>query len=353
MEKRILAFDFGASSGRAMLSRFEGNQLKVEEIHRFSNDPVVLNGVLYWDIVRMMFEIKRSISLALAKGGFDAIGIDTWAVDFVLLDADNKRIGDAVAYRDERTEGIREALEKEYGLTFADHYARTGIQYQPFNTVYQLMALKKEHPEQLAAAKTFLMVPDYLNYLLCGVPANEYTNASTTALVGADSRDWDDALIEKLAKSRPNATIFLIGRTLPGVDLTNLKQYPNIVFHGLVPQPELPAYLAQMDVCLNVFRAGALSKDVSPLKFYEYLATGKPIVSTREPLQVEDFKDVVYIARNPEMFLPLCDAAAKEKRPAWTEKRLAYGAQCSWTERVHQMEEVLYKKGVLHESAEE
>jgi len=120
-----------------------------------------------------------------------------------------------------------------------------------------------------------------------------------------------------------------------------------------VPQPELPAYLAQMDVCLNVFRAGALSKDVSPLKFYEYLATGKPIVSTREPLQVEDFKDVVYIARNPEMFLPLCDAAAKEKRPAWTEKRLAYGAQCSWTERVHQMEEVLYKKGVLHESAEE
>ena len=93
-------------------------------------------------------------------------------------------------------------LEKEYGLTFADHYARTGIQYQPFNTVYQLMALKKEHPEQLAAAKTFLMVPDYLNYLLCGVPANEYTNASTTALVGADSRDWDDALIEKLGLPR-------------------------------------------------------------------------------------------------------------------------------------------------------
>ncbi len=80
-----------------------------------------------------------------------------------------------------------------------------------------------------------------------------------------------------------------------------------------MPQPELPAYLAQMDVCLNVFRAGALSKDVSPLKFYEYLATGKPIVSTREPLQVEDFKDVVYIAQHPEMFLPLCDAAAKGK----------------------------------------
>ena len=162
----------------------------------------------------------------------------------------------------------------------------------------------------------------------------------------------DYALIEKLAKERPDATIFLIGRTLPGVDLSHLKQYKNIVFHGLVPQPELPAYLAQMDVCLNVFRAGALSKDVSPLKFYEYLATGKPIVSTREPLQVEDFRDVVYIAHDADEFLALCDEAARENAPEKVEKRLAYGEQCSWTERVRQMEDVLYKKGVLHESPE-
>ena len=162
----------------------------------------------------------------------------------------------------------------------------------------------------------------------------------------------DYALIEKLAKERPDATIFLIGRTLPGVDLSHLKQYKNIVFHGLVPQPELPAYLAQMDVCLNVFRAGALSKDVSPLKFYEYLATGKPVVSTREPLQVEDFRDVVYIAHDADEFLALCDEAACENAPEKVEKRLAYGEQCSWTERVRQMEDVLYKKGVLHESPE-
>ena len=162
----------------------------------------------------------------------------------------------------------------------------------------------------------------------------------------------DYALIEKLAKERPDATIFLIGRTLPGVDLSHLKQYKNIVFHGLVPQPELPAYLAQMDVCLNVFRAGALSKDVSPLKFYEYLATGKPVVSTREPLQVEDFRDVVYIAHDADEFLALCDEAAREDAPEKVEKRLAYGEQCSWTERVRQMEDVLYKKGVLHESPE-
>ena len=124
------------------------------------------------------------------------------------------------------------------------------------------------------------------------------------------------------------------------------------MFHGLVPQPELPAYLAQMDVCLNVFRAGALSKDVSPLKFYEYLATGKPVVSTREPLQVEDFRDVVYIAHDADEFLALCDEAAREDAPEKVEKRLAYGEQCSWTERVRQMEDVLYKKGVLHESPE-
>ena len=105
-----------------------------------------------------------------------------------------------------------------------------------------------------------------------------------------------------------------------------------------------------MDVCLNVFRAGALSRDVSPLKFYEYLATGKPVVSTREPLQVEEFSDVVYIAHDADEFLALCDAAAAENDPEKVKKRLAYGAQCSWTERVHQIEQVLYAKGVLHES---
>lgn len=160
----------------------------------------------------------------------------------------------------------------------------------------------------------------------------------------------DYALIETLAKQRPDATIFMIGRTLPGVDLSHLQQYPNIVFHGLVPQPELPKYLAQMDVCLNVFRAGALSKDVSPLKFYEYLATGKPVVSTREPLQVEDFADVVYIADGDADFVVLCEKAAAERDPEKTAKRLAYGKACSWTERVRQIEETLYEKGVLHES---
>ena len=116
------------------------------------------------------------------------------------------------------------------------------------------------------------------------------------------------------------------------------------------PNEALPSYLAHFDACLNLFDASPLSRDVSPLKFYEYLATGKPVVSTREPLQVEDFADVVYIAHDADEFLALCDKAAAEHDPDKVVRRLAYGAQCSWAERVHQIEQVLYAGGVLHES---
>ena len=203
MQTCTLAVDIGASSGRHIVGTVQDGRIVLQEVYRFENGVQRKDGHLCWDIDTLAREVVNGLRAAHDAGFAPAtIGIDTWAVDFVLLDEAGQRIGDAVAYRDERTEGIREALEKEYGLTFAEHYARTGIQYQPFNTVYQLMALKKEHPEQLAAAKTFLMVPDYLNYLLCGVAANEYTNASTTALVGADSKDWDDALIAMLGLPR-------------------------------------------------------------------------------------------------------------------------------------------------------
>ena len=203
MQPCFLAVDIGASSGRHIVGTVQDGKIALQEVYRFENGVRRENGHLCWNIDALVAEVVNGLKAAHDAGYTPAtIGIDTWAVDFVLLDADGQRIGDAVAYRDERTEGVRELLERDYGLTFAEHYVRTGIQYQKFNTVYQLMALKKEHPEQLAAAKTFLMVPDYLNYLLCGVAANEYTNASTTALVGADSRDWDDALIAQLGLPR-------------------------------------------------------------------------------------------------------------------------------------------------------
>ena len=139
--------------------------------------------------------IKASVDAGFSP---KTMGIDTWAVDFVLLDENREIIGDTVAYRDQRTNGIRDQLERDGIITFQECYSRTGIQYQKFNTIYQLLAIKKEHPEYLEHAKYFLMVPDYLNYILTGVMMNEYTNASSTGLVSAESKNWDLELIRKI-----------------------------------------------------------------------------------------------------------------------------------------------------------
>ncbi|NLP31080.1 MAG: glycosyltransferase family 1 protein [Clostridiales bacterium] len=151
--------------------------------------------------------------------------------------------------------------------------------------------------------------------------------------------DYD--CIEKLAEAYPKGEIIMIGRTLPGVDISALKKYSNIKFLGLIPQVELPKYISKFDVCLNVFRQGRLSKDVSPLKLYEYLATGKPIVSTKEPLQVTDFSDVVYIAENADDFVVKCEEALNENDQEKVKKRIEYARACSWDERVKRMEELL------------
>ena len=196
-----LAIDIGASSGRHILGWVKDGRMHLREVYRFENRLVEKNGHLCWEMDRLWKNVLAGLKACKAAGCIPAtVGIDTWAVDFVLLDEAGHILGDTVAYRDGRTRGMRQALEPV--LPFAGHYARTGIQYQPFNTAYQLAALKKEHPDQLAAARTFLMVPDHLNYKLTGVAANEYTNASTTALVGAESRDWDEELIAKLGLPR-------------------------------------------------------------------------------------------------------------------------------------------------------
>ena len=196
-----LAIDIGASSGRHILGWVEDGRMHLKEVYRFENRLAEKNGHRCWEMDRLWQNVLAGLKACKDAGCTpETVGIDTWAVDFVLLDAAGEILGDTVAYRDSRTEGVRQALEPV--LSFAEHYARTGIQYQPFNTAYQLAALQKEHPDQLAAAKTFLMVPDYLNYKLTGVAANEYTNASTTALVGAASRDWDYELIARLGLPR-------------------------------------------------------------------------------------------------------------------------------------------------------
>lgn len=196
MSKKILAFDFGASSGRAMLACLDKGKLKMEELHRFSNDPVELNGVLYWDILRLFFEIKQSIIKANSAGGFDAIGIDTWGVDFGLLDEEGNLLQNPVHYRDVRTENI---MDEVFKIVSKDEiYGKTGIQFMRFNTLFQLYYLKKYKPELLSRAKTMLFTPDLLAYFLTGIKKTEYTIASTSQMLDAKTGQWDTELLNKL-----------------------------------------------------------------------------------------------------------------------------------------------------------
>lgn len=197
MNPYYLAVDIGASSGRHILGWREDGKIKIREIYRFSNEMSMKNGMLCWDIKRLFEEIKAGMK-ACAELGIEpaTMGIDTWGVDFVLLDKQGQIIGDSVGYRDNRTVGMDQVVS---GIISAEElYERTGIQKQMFNTIYQLMALKKQHPEQLDRAESLLMIPDYLNYLLTGVKKQEYTNATTTQLVHAHKKTWDTELIQKL-----------------------------------------------------------------------------------------------------------------------------------------------------------
>ena len=194
--KRVLSFDFGASSGRAMLAEFSGGKIEMREIHRFSNDTVTVNGTMYWDILRLFFEIKTGITKAVNSGGFDAIGIDTWGVDFALLDKRGKLIGNPVHYRDARTNGIPDEVFKN--VPKSEIYADTGIQYMRINTLYQLMYLKNHEPEQLENAEKLLMIPDLFAYMLTGEIKEEATIASTSNLFDPYKKDWNRRLLNKL-----------------------------------------------------------------------------------------------------------------------------------------------------------
>lgn len=196
-----LAIDIGASSGRHIIGHVENGKMILEEIYRFDNLQLHKNGHDCWDMENLWKGVINGLLACREAGKIPAtLGIDTWAVDYVLLDENDKPIGDAVAYRDSRTEGMREAVNEL--ISPEELYARTGIQYQPFNTVYQLMAQKREQPEQLEKAKWLLMIPEYLNFLLTGIKQNEYTNASSTNLVNAWDKSWDKEIISRLGLPR-------------------------------------------------------------------------------------------------------------------------------------------------------
>lgn len=194
MTKRVLAFDFGASSGRAIIGCFDGDKITLEEVHRFSNDPVSVGGTVYWDVLRIFYEIKQGIIKAKIAGGFDSIGIDTWGVDFGLIDSEGKLMENPVHYRDARTVGlVDEAFktmpkEKLYGIT--------GIQFMELNTLFQLISLKKYRPWMLERADKMLFMPDLFGYMLTGKMCAEYSIASTSQLIDLDKRTWSKEILD-------------------------------------------------------------------------------------------------------------------------------------------------------------
>ncbi|MFS0749133.1 rhamnulokinase [Oceanobacillus sp. 1P07AA] len=192
-----LAVDIGASSGRVIAGYLQNGKLLLDEVHRFDNTLIEVNNYFCWDIDRIYQEILTGIKSAADKGYQPiSLGIDTWAVDFVLLDENDDRLTDAVSYRDPRTDGMMEEVFAQ--ISKERLYLETGIQFQKFNTIYQLQALKNSNPELMEKATSFLMIPDYLNFLLTGKKVNEYTNATTTQLVNAFTKKWDIDLIKQL-----------------------------------------------------------------------------------------------------------------------------------------------------------
>lgn len=219
MKNYYLAIDIGASSGRHILAWMEDEKIHLEEIYRFENGMISRDGQLCWDLQRLFQEILKGLIKCKQLGKIPlSVGIDTWAVDFVLLDKNNEIIGNPIGYRDNRTMGmdlkVYEKI-KENAL-----YARTGIQKQIFNTIYQLMAVKEKFPEHLKKAETMLMIPDYFHFLLTGKKMTEYTNATTTQLVRPDTKNWDTELINILGY--PQEIFMPI--TLPGTVLGELTE---------------------------------------------------------------------------------------------------------------------------------
>ncbi len=197
MGKYFLAIDIGASSGRHILGSLEDGKIQLEEIYRFWNGMDKKDGSLCWDVDRLFNEILAGMKKCKEIGKIpESVGIDTWGVDFVLLDGADNIVGQTIGYRDHRTDGMDAEVYKL--IPEEELYSRTGIQKAIYNTIYQLMAVKCKHPDWLEKAESMLMIPDYFHFKLCGNKVQEYSEATTAQLVNPDTRDWDFDLIDRL-----------------------------------------------------------------------------------------------------------------------------------------------------------
>ncbi|MDR1928015.1 MAG: rhamnulokinase [Oscillospiraceae bacterium] len=208
-EQHSIAVDLGASSGRVMLGSFDGGKIRLQELHRFANDPVRVNGTLHWDILRLFHDIKQGLTAAAQTGlPIQSIGIDTWGVDFALLGEEGEMLENPVHYRDGRSCGMLAEAEKRFAPDAL--YRETGVQFMEFNTVFQLLSLRLRRPALLERAARLLFLPDLLGYFLTGKQQTEYSIASTSQLLDAGTGDWSQTVLDKLELPRR-----LLGRIVP------------------------------------------------------------------------------------------------------------------------------------------
>ncbi len=218
-QKVYLGIDLGAESGRLIAGLWDGAKLTLEEVHRFANGPILVSDSIRWNTLGLWSEIQTGMTLAAKKYGDSivSIGADTWGVDFVLLNKEEEMLGLPYHYRDARTNGVMDEVFKTVSKN--DIFAETGLQFMQFNSLFQLYAWKKKAPSILDNAQTFLMMPDFLHWCLCGSKVVEFTNATTTQCVNALTRDWSKGLLEKLGIP----THFLPQIVKPGTFLGNLR----------------------------------------------------------------------------------------------------------------------------------
>lgn len=200
MGKNVLSFDFGASSGRAVMSSYDGQSVQMKEIHRFENDPIRINGHLSWDIDLLFKEVMEALKMAVQNYQVDSIGVDTWGADFGLINEKGELITNPVHYRDQRTNGMIDEVAKT--IPVDELYQLTGNQILNLNTIFQLAYLNKYEKETLYEARAMLLTPDLFNYLLTGIEKSEITIASTTQLLDPYKHQWNEEIIRKLGFPR-------------------------------------------------------------------------------------------------------------------------------------------------------
>src|SRR5919107_2387592 len=271
MSAAYLAVDLGAESGRVVLGRFDGGRVSLEEVHRFPNTAVKLPDGLHWDILRILYEIKEGLAKAVREEEIEGVGIDSWGVDFGLLDREGALVSNPYHHRDSRTEGL---VEEALGIVSKEEiYRTTGIQFLPINTIYQLLAMRGS--PLLEAAATLLLIPDLLNFWLTGEKACERTNATTTQLVDLGRGGWSEDLLERFGI--PASVLAPIVH--PATELGPLL--PEVA-DELGTRADLPVYaVASHDTASAVVAVPAQGEDFAYISSGTWSLVG---VETREPV---------------------------------------------------------------------